>query len=504
MTADDFVKIVRKGSDKLRVDDLVLQTGECECQGKGMLIINQDSIKVEMTFDPGQNPPRAGTGIFTRRDCWKLSGLIESHLRFRCDFVGPVGDESWFNGVTKRTFKIRPIELVPSGWDSLSREDRARLLTATQETTPASPGPKEAASKLAANSETEQGTSAYFRAMLVDFEIFARNREPEAPGAKGFQLELSNAHYSAFTGEVGKFDFALLKDERHSDLSVLLKSKEASPAQSEQADWKVFDSLMRALGLAHGIHGWPYRIEYWKDGKKITDRVNTADRLPRTTHAPFTEKLWFDFIVGRANWDFRAAIELATAFFMNESRLTEEVAEILFLFREAGDGGVHGEITTITLCVLFENLVQTIFRELKIMEKATAEDPQLAAFANAKAELAEELRHRIETKDEAYRRLLSIVQSANPFSIGKIFQAVVRRLNLQWEGDMEIVFDTWKRARNRLVHDKRRSEQSEDEIRESMLNESRIAGAINILVLKLVGYSGWMMSSAFEDKYRQI
>jgi hypothetical protein len=208
--------------------------------------------------------------------------------------------------------------------------------------------------------------------------------------------------------------------------------------------------------------------------------------------------------VGKAKWDFREAIKLSTAFFMSEARLAEEVAEILFLFREAGDTGVHGDITTIAVCVLFENLVQTIFRELKILERATAEDAELAAFAKAKAELAEELCQKIRTKGEAYRRLSSIVQSANPFSIEKIFQAVVRHLNLKWESDMEEVFDTWKLARNRLVHDKRRAEQSEDEVRESMLNESRIAGAINILALKLVGYSGWMMSSAFEDKYRQI
>jgi hypothetical protein len=309
---------------------------------------------------------------------------------------------------------------------------------------------------------------------------------------------------SAFTGEVGSFDFALAKYDRHRDLLVLLKSKQGSSPQSEEADWAVFNSLMRSLGLAHGTHAWPYRIEYWRDGKELTDRVNTANRLPRTTHAPFTEKLWFDFAVGKAQWDLREAIRLSTAFFMSESRLAEEVAEILFLFREVGDTGVHGDITTIAVCVLFENLVQTMFRELKIMEKANAEDADLAAFSTAKAELAEELRQKIETKGEAYRRLFGIVQSANPFSIEKIFQAVVRHLTLKWEGDMEVVFETWKLARNRLVHDKRRAEQSEDEVRESILNESRIAGAINILVLKLVGYSGWMRSSAFEDKYRQI
>jgi hypothetical protein len=37
MTADEFVKIVRKGSDKLRVDDVVFNTGSEEFHGKGLI-----------------------------------------------------------------------------------------------------------------------------------------------------------------------------------------------------------------------------------------------------------------------------------------------------------------------------------------------------------------------------------------------------------------------------------------------------------------------------------
>jgi len=45
---------------------------------------------------------------------------------------------------------------------------------------------------------------------------------------------------------------------------------------------------------------------------------------------------------------------------------------------------------------------------------------------------------------------------------------------------------------------------SEDDLKEISLAESRIAGAINILLLKLFGYSGYIRHSAFEDGYRQI
>jgi hypothetical protein len=39
MTADEFVEVVRKGSDKLRVDDIVLEARGQEYHGKGVLRI---------------------------------------------------------------------------------------------------------------------------------------------------------------------------------------------------------------------------------------------------------------------------------------------------------------------------------------------------------------------------------------------------------------------------------------------------------------------------------
>jgi hypothetical protein len=69
---------------------------------------------------------------------------------------------------------------------------------------------------------------------------------------------------------------------------------------------------------------------------------------------------------------------------------------------------------------------------------------------------------------------------------------------------MELIFSTWQKARNPIVHDTTRADRTEDQFKESVINESRIAGAINILLLKLFGYSGLMRESAFEEKYRKI
>src|ERR1017187_3507908 len=92
MTDDDFVAVVRKGSDKLRVDELVLNTGQQQFRGKGMLRVSQERIEIDMILDPGQQAPPMRSGVFSKSDYWKMNGIIEDYLPFRCDYVG--GEDS--------------------------------------------------------------------------------------------------------------------------------------------------------------------------------------------------------------------------------------------------------------------------------------------------------------------------------------------------------------------------------------------------------------------------
>jgi hypothetical protein len=138
MTADDFVKIVRNGSEKLRVDEVVINTGSQELHGKGMLRISRERIELDLTINTGEMLPEFHTGIYTKRDSWKLAGLIEDQLRFKCDHVGPTGNRqlSWPSGITRCTFKLHPIDLIPSGWDVMSRKDRNEFLKQQGENNP--------------------------------------------------------------------------------------------------------------------------------------------------------------------------------------------------------------------------------------------------------------------------------------------------------------------------------------------------------------------------------
>ena len=66
------------------------------------------------------------------------------------------------------------------------------------------------------------------------------------------------------------------------------------------------------------------------------------------------------------------------------------------------------------------------------------------------------------------------------------------------------IFLPYSSANHHLVHNKARAEISKDELKKSVIDESRIAGAINILLIKLIGYMRHMRHSTFEDGHREI
>jgi hypothetical protein len=485
MTATEFVEVVRKGDDKLRVDDIVVCSGDREVRGKGMLHIQQERIELVMTLAAGEKPFSTHRGIFTKSDGWKLSGVIEDRLQFRCDYVSPTPGTSSYHELTptggydathKATFRLHPINLVPVGLETLSTEERNRFYSEIQGVSPTSSPTTDLAPR----------TDVRFQACLRNYPHFV--------AIAGAELK----------GEFGEFEYVLARATETADVTVSLKSKATHYSASQEDDWRRFRALMDALGFVHGTHPWPYHIEYWRDGRKLTDRVTAAAKLASTHHAPFSEALEFHARTGEVKWSYSETLSKVASFFENDSVLRQEVAILLFLFREA-DNGVHAEITTLAMCTLFENLVHLIFKECHLKGKALKEDPNLELFEKARGEIAEHVTQRATAEDGGgYTRWQRVITTSQLFTQREKLQAVVRHFGLKWDDDMELVFKTWQKGRNPLVHDKPRSNRSEAEFKESAVNESRIAGAINILLLKLFGYAGPMRVSAFEDKFRLV
>jgi hypothetical protein len=489
MKADEFLKIVRKGSDKLRVDNLVLQTAEQEHHGKGMLKISKEEIEIDFIFDTDERPPALRYGVFTSKDKWKLCGLIEDQLQFKCE-IAP-GGSAVFGERAIITFHIHPIELIPTGWDAMSREERVRirqeLFEKQQIITPNSQ--QEQPNN---DDEKQSEMSVYFHALLLNYPIPTLACEGTQIIEKNPYLgERPSGQLDTVKGEIGNFKFAFIKERDEGDLHVHLESKKGYNSPSEQEDWRMFNALMQALAFAEGVHAWPYRIEYWRRGQKITHKITATRELASTVYTPFH----------LMNSHFRDVIKKAAEFFEKDTVLSKEVARILFLFREAGN---KNDITTLTLCTLFESLVRLLFKHLNLKHEAEEKDETLKLFEKAKEEVCNEISKQVVEKGKGYERLYNYIYNAQLLSTKEMFQAVANHFGLQWENDMDQVFYTWKNLRNPLAHGHERSDQSEDERKKFLLDESRIAGVINLLVLKLFGFSGKMSASVFEDKYRQV
>lgn len=493
MTADEFVEVVRKGSDKLRVDNIILDTGEQGFHGSGMLQISVDRIKLKMQLNEGEKLPELHEGIFTKRDSWKMKGIIEYDLEFICDTVSPAGSGSLFG--TWRMFDLHPIYLIPSGLDAMSSRERSDYFAQIQkENNPV--GENEQQEKNLVENLPQEDLSVCFEAFLFEYPFF----EP----FRGKELK----------GEIEGFDFTLKKENDAADLWVSLKSKKDYLTQGEKEDWNKFYSLMAALAFTNGAHAWPYRIEYWRGGRKITDMVRATDKLARISHGPFTDNLAFHGGPVNKNWNYQDILRKATAFFEANSTLSKEVSQMLFLLREADAKEVHSDITMIALCALFENLVQLLFRELKLEENAknadgTFKDAALRSFVQTKEKIKTQINQQIGAdqiadEGEGWKRMNGVIRSADPFSTSKKFQAVLDQLQFdpQWRNDMELAFKTWYEVRQHLFHYKERTSQSEDDQKKAILDQCQIAGAINVIVLKLIGYSGLMRASTLEGKYR--
>ncbi len=413
MTADDFIGIVRDGGDKLRVDDVVIDTGDQQFHGKGILQITREDFEVKVTLRPGEHLPELRSGIYTKKDTWRLSGIIEDQLGFRCEHIGPAGLQSLsLPGEIRRCkFRLNPIHLVPTGWDAMSRADRHefwRTHAPEQQSPNAEPGP-------AGNVAEDAKQDVSFQATLMEYPWISSKQGTEA------------------TGETGFFKFILTKQENN-DVRVTLNSKDSYLSKGEDADWEGFHAFMNGLALMTGTHAWPFQASYWCAGQKLTERVMAASKLAKTSHAPFDKRLAFNAVTGQVKWDFGDTLGKAAAFFERDTSLSREVSQILFLFRQA-DAGVQSQVTTIALCVLFENLIQVAFRELGLESMLQSE---VASFNEARTEVLKYVASRIAARHpggtEGCARIQAILQPAQGYVMKQMFRTLVDHLGLKWDG----------------------------------------------------------------------
>lgn len=497
MTTEEFIKTVRKGADKLRVDKIVLNTGVAVHQGKGTLHVMPEELKLHMTLETGPSPEMKQTGIYTKSDHWTMEGIIEDVLPFRCDNVFE-GDwnfySDWDHRVVTLKFDLNPIDLIPTGADRYSAAEMKQIKADLMKQQ--NLGPVNGAGAGTTAPPAVPHPTVQFFAFLKDYPLPTLLCEGTQMIEKNPYLgERPSGRLDTLRGEIGGFEYAFIKMRDSEDVTVHVNSKPDYVSPSPESDWNTFHSIMMSLAFIQGTHAWPYRIGYWRDGRKITDRITPAQRLSSTVHVPFRQ----------LRFNFQEVMRLAVNFLGTKGKVNDEVSNILFLFREAADyESVHGDVTLIAVCVLFESLVNQLFAELQLADKLLEQSGEAKSFKVAQSEVTGFIKEQADLQRPGFSRFLGIVKAAQPFTMRERLHAVSDRFGLPWTDRMETVFKTWQKVRDPLVHGKGRTGQTEGESKNMLIAHSIIAGAINVLFLKLIGYSGIASTSAFEGKYGNI
>ncbi len=507
MTADEFVKAVRSGKDKLRLDRLVLTTPERQLTGKGMLRIENEKLHIDMTLDEGMVPPNPiGAGVVSSKDFWKMEGLIENNLPFRCNY-GPGPSIHSSNGIVTLSETVNPIDLGKQEWriqttiDPDSGEEREEPAAEAKAILSSLFGGQVHDANEAEQDKKRdepEGTQTFeFHAWISDFELKSFNGGSKTVRTNDYLGEYaSRSSTDTLMGETSLYSFAFIQEDEDGkdDLHIVIRSKEGISSKGEESDRKKFYGLLNALAFTHGKNAWPYRVKYWCGHAQGCDTVTTIRDLPSTPHAPFSGL--------KHNVDLATFIGEVATRFADDSTFSKKLTYLLFLFRQAGNRGIHHEVSTLAICSLFESLVRVLFDHLDL-GKETLEAMSLPEFMAAK----EKLRAYLETwpnNDASKQRLVGLVRSANPLTMREMLAAVCKRLGLDWESEMSKVFAAWKAARNPLAHGKFGDDEDHQGFVDIMHGESRIAGGFNTLLLKFFGYSGYYNPSVFEPGFKRM
>jgi hypothetical protein len=487
MKKEEFLKAVRQGGAKLRADNIVVTTDAGQLQGKGLLEVADGRFRLHVSLTAGVPSPELPQGIKVQREFWLVQGMVEDEIGFSLRSLPSNFSRNYTFGLPDRStleFSAGHIELAPTGFDCLTSEQVVELQR--QATGQAAVG---------AGAAPPQNVKVVFQAVLPDFKVMEHNGGTETKRKNDFLGESSQSSLDTFHGEMGGWEYGLV--ERDGDLHVHFLSKPEHESLGEDHDWRLFRALLNALAFTHAQHAWPFSVEHRRDGKLITDRIQLNEDVADSPHAPFSERLAFNNLTQSLSWKFGEVLEKAYRYFSSDSKVAREVDALLYIFREATARGIPKRIALLSLCSLLESLVRVIYEE----EIAPKRAIEAAEFQEVRKETCEDLNKR---ERPAYKRLAAILANADPVNIRMRFDAVFEHLGLKPLEKWQELYGLWSKFRNPMSHRMSKGEQSEEGIKDELVAESRIAGAINCMILKLMNYSGYVRLSVYEDKYGQI
>ena len=498
MDRKKFIEQVRSGTASFRVDEVKVSFPRVELSGSGKLELEGDRFHLELRLPDGTVPPNMRGGIITRDDFGSVEGLIEHDLAFQIKNFPPHHQHSSHNGRSTLRYHLDAIELSPMGSDAQTYDqirDELELLESS--------GLREHRHAPTKESQPEEASDVMFSGLLRGFKLISRNASTRSEEHNDFLGTKSSVSYNTQCGGLApEWEYGLI--ERGEDVEFHLRLKSDCKSLNAQNDLAILHAFLDAVAFMHGQHAWPFTLEFRRDSKLITDRVRPPKISTRSPHQPFNERIWFNARAGNVQWDFESALQKAYAFFRAESAVTAEVKQLLFLCREAAGAAVHGTITNIALCSLLDSAVNLVFEHRIEGKSHKVETTFNEVRTRILALIVKNAANARDTAEEAWRRFQAIVTNSEFHSAREKFRAVAEHIGFKWDGDWEEIYRFWAKWRPRLSHRGTKSDDDAESIAAHFNIESRVVGAIHMLVLKLMGYEGVMVSSTFEDKVRRI
>jgi len=495
MNKQEFTKAIRSGDHKFHLDNVVITTNDQKLTGKGSLEVKANKFKIFVTLPSDSKPPLMTAGIKMRKDFWAIQGLIENEIGFIAHSLPFSRVEHYASGQPSTTlqFSTDRLELLPEGFECMtSKEVQAMHQEVSRQAGVVQTAPENPRLEDVTESAIIQ---ARFHAILPGFKLIERNGGTQTKTSNSFLGDSMSYATDTFQCELENWKCGLV--EREGDLHAHLISKPGFESLGQDREQKVFHAFLHALAFIHGRHTWPFSVEHRQDEKLVLHSIQLNDEIAASPHSPFSQALAFFNKTKSLGWNFQNVLEKAFIFFKTGTKLTHELERLLFMFREATTPGVPKRISILSLSSLLESLVRAVFEE-KIEPTTQAQDGD---FKKAKNAVCEELKAK---KDETHTRLASILANAEFMNARMRYEAVIQHLGLPLDEKWKDLFEVWRDARNPLSHRMSGGGDSDQSIKDEIVAESKIAGAINCMVLKLMGYSGYVRVSTVGDEYIQI
>jgi hypothetical protein len=485
-----LIKHIQKGT-RLLVDDVRITTNKGELTGKGRLHCRGGSFRFMVTLDPGQEPPENPPGIYGRKDCWPLSGTIEDHLPFK-SVMGPLPKRTFQDRTVQLRFGCDHLDLEATGTDKLTSQEIGRLVNSLEDLEEETIEPPPAGQPAACD--------CHFKGFLNGFELIDCDVDGVHPVEDKFLLRMIKPRRTVLSGSLGE-SFEYLLWEKKEGLEFHLQSKNGYQSLGEAEDLKHLNAFLNTLGFVFGRHPWHFQLEFRRDAKLVLDRVR-PDTVPANIRfTPFSDRQFYSARGQKHEWSTRKPIALAYAYFLPHSAKSREMSNFLFHFREGAKGKVHVRISATVLCPILENLVRSLASEFKL-RGARDENFEKVRTQAVTALKAAQTGCTDEELKPIFDRFIGRSEKMEEWDTSEYFRALVAHFGLVWEPRWEQIFTIWKKHRNLVLH--RGKTNPDDDYRDDLIVCSRIAGAINVLVLKRFGFSGQVRWSAYNDDYGNI